>query len=241
MAIQISDSAEFEKLIGALARELVDANIFFRLHTDLLKAATEYTDEMNQTATFWDRTIHAHLDAAVFRLCKIFDQDTRNLSLPGLLDTVRANPHLFEPAAFEKRMEGREFAETLKADPPKLDRALLDQDIAYVTRANNAVVDRLINVRHNFYSHRNAKDVVAGQVVGEKYSLTRDDVHELLRGGMRIANHYSVAFSAQSYSTQMVGHDDYIWVLKAVRARLKARQQEFEEECRRFGVDPSQL
>lgn len=38
MAIEVSDSAEFQRLIGALAHELVNANIFYQLHTDLLKA-----------------------------------------------------------------------------------------------------------------------------------------------------------------------------------------------------------
>jgi TPR repeat protein len=62
MAIQVRDSAEFRRLIKTMAHELVDANIFFRLHTGLLKRSAEYADAMNESWTFWDRTINAPKD-----------------------------------------------------------------------------------------------------------------------------------------------------------------------------------
>lgn len=145
--------------------------------------------------TFWDRTITAHLDAAILRLCRIYDQKRRNLGLYGLLDTIRANPHLFSPEEYAKRMEGG--APNLLSDgPPILDLQILAQDIVYVCRATNPIVDRLIAVRHNYYSHRNADDVVADVTVGEEYPMTRDDVAELLRGGMEIASRYNELFHA---------------------------------------------
>jgi AbiU2 len=241
MAIQVRDSAELQRLLKALASELVDANIFFRLHVDLVKATGEFADEMNQAWTFWDRTLAAHLDTAVFRLCKIFDQDDRNLGLRGLLETVRANPHLFSAKEFAKRVEARPAGELLAADPPVLDRAQLDRDIAYATRANNPRVERLIAVRHNFYSHRNAADVVADRSVGAEYPISRDDVAELLRAGMEIVNRYSIAFEAHAYSAKMIGHDDYLSVLKSVRERLARQRKDLEDEFRRHGIDPGQL
>ena len=45
---------------------------------------------MNQSWTFWDRTLNAHLDAAVFRLCKIFDQDKTNRSESTVVKRIRA-------------------------------------------------------------------------------------------------------------------------------------------------------
>jgi hypothetical protein len=241
LAIQVRDSAEFQRLLVALSQELVEANIFFRMHMDLIAASTEYADEMNQSVTFWDRTITAHLDAAILRLCRIYDQEKRNLSLSGLLDTIRANPHLFSAQQFERRIEGNPAAQLLNADPPVLDRAILDKDISYVTRATNPIVDRLIDVRHNYYSHRNAADVVAERRVADEHPITRDDVGEMLRGGMEIANRYNEIFRAHFYSTQMVGADDYKSVLKAVRKRIAAQRQALEEECRRFGLDPGDV
>ena len=78
-------------LLRACRWELVEANIFFRLHTDLVKTGIEYADEMDQSWTL-GRHPPAHLDAAMFRAGKIFDRDTGNFGLRGLLHTMRANP-----------------------------------------------------------------------------------------------------------------------------------------------------
>jgi hypothetical protein len=237
MAIPIRNSAELQRLLVAIAKELVEANIFFRLHMDLIAASREFADEMNESWTFWDRTIASHLDAAILRLCKIYDQKPRNLGLFGLLDTVRANPHLFSAEEYTKRMEGR--APNLLIDgPPILDLPTLETDIAHVRRGTNAMVDRLVNVRHNYYSHRNADDVVADVTVGVKHPITRDEVGTLLRDGMEIANRYNALFDANFYSTQMVGHDDFKHVLAAVRQQIAALRRAFQEDCRRSGVDP---
>jgi AbiU2 len=238
MAISVRDSKEFQRLLEAISWELVEANIFFRMHMDLIKAASRFQREINEARTFWDRTITAHLDAAILRLCRIFDQNDRNLGLGALLDTILANPHFFAPKEFARRVEGRPAAEALTAEPPILDRAQLDRDIASVSRSGNTCVDLLIDVRHNYYSHRNAEDVAVGRIVADEHPLSRDDVGELLRCGMEIANRYSSLFHANLYSTQMVGHDDFIHVLGAVRFKLEASEREFAEECRRLGIDP---
>jgi hypothetical protein len=104
---------------------------------------------------------------------------------------------------------------------------------------SHPAVDRLIVVRHNYYSHRNADDVVADVKVGEEHPITRDDVAELLRGGMEIAIRYNAMFHANVYSTQMIGNDDFKHVVAAVQQWLAAKRRDFKEECRRLGVDPN--
>jgi hypothetical protein len=37
--------------------------------------------------------VQAHLDSAVFRLCRIYDQDDKNLGLRGFIHTIQSNPH----------------------------------------------------------------------------------------------------------------------------------------------------
>jgi HEPN superfamily AbiU2-like protein len=81
MAIRIKDSAQFKRLIEALALELVDANIYFRLHNALEEARGEFGRELNESWTFWSLTLQAHFDAAAFRLCRIFDQYNGALNL----------------------------------------------------------------------------------------------------------------------------------------------------------------
>ncbi len=50
--IDVSDSAEFKRLLEALVDELIDARDHFRLHRDLDAAIPEYQVEFNQSASF---------------------------------------------------------------------------------------------------------------------------------------------------------------------------------------------
>jgi hypothetical protein len=122
MAIQVRDSTEFKRLVEAIALELVDANIAFRMQTDLIAAYEgESRDAMRQGWTFWSLTIQAHLDSAVFRLCRIYDQDDKNLGLRGFLHTIQSNQHLFAKPQFAQRVASRPHAESLIADFAALD------------------------------------------------------------------------------------------------------------------------
>jgi hypothetical protein len=174
-------------------------------------------------------------------LCKIYDPNKAHAGLRGLLDTIRATPQWFTPDRFRERMQGRSAAAGLIANPPVLDTAQLATDLAYVTRTTNPAVNRLIEARNNYYSHRNAADITSGVDLAAQYQLTREDVADLLRGGMQIANRYNALFRANIFSTQIVGHDDYKSVLKAVREKLERLRREIDDEARRYGIDPAAL
>ena len=47
-----------------------------------------------------------------------------------------------------------------------------------IRRLIDGSTDRLIDIRHNYYSHRNARDVVADVVIAEAYPHMRDEVGE---------------------------------------------------------------
>ena len=227
MAIQVRDSTEFQRLLHAIALELVDANIAFRMHGDLIAAYESGSGEaMRQAWTFWSLTIQGHLDSAVFRLCRIYDQDDKNLGLRGILHTIKSNQHLFSKEQFAARIQGRQHADSLIADFAPLDVQEIDADMAYATRASNPVVDRLIAVRHNYYSHRNASDVVADRAVSEAYPHMRHEVGDLLQGGIAIVNRYGMLFDANTWSTYIIGRDDYHYVLRAAQERLDRHRSE---------------
>lgn len=218
MAIQVRDSAEFQRLLHTLALELVDANISFKLHTNLIAAyESDRGEAMRQAWTFWSLTIQAHVDSAILRLCRIYDQDDKNLGLRGFMHTIQSNPHLFSKEQFAARVQGRPHL--LGAFAP-LDPKQIEVDMAYVTCATNPLVDRLIKIRHNYYSHRNAKDVVADHAVAEKYPHMRDEVGELLKVGLAIVNLYSNLFEANTWTSGIVAQDDYHYVLRAAQERL---------------------
>jgi hypothetical protein len=221
MAIEIRNSTEFQRILQTISLELVDANIAFNMHINLISAyQSESADAMRQAWTFWSLTIQAHLDSAVLRLCRIYDQDDKNLGLRGFIHTIQSNPHLFSKEQFAARMKSRANAESLIEAFVPLDSRQIDVDMAYVTRASNPTVDRLIAIRHNYYSHRNAKDVVADRAVSEKYPHMRDEVGELLKVGLAIVNLYSNLFEANSWSSGIIGQDDYQYVLRAAQERL---------------------
>jgi hypothetical protein len=222
MAIQVHDAEELKRLIQVLALELVDANIAFKMHMNLIAAYEgESRAAMLEGWTFWALTIQGHLDSAVFRLCRIYDQDDRNLGMRGLFDTIRANQHFFSRARFAERMQGRDHAEELIANFEPIDAAQLAADINYVTRTTNPVVDRLIRVRHNYYSHRNATDVVDDLAIHETYPHMRHEVGDLLEDGLDIMNRYSMLFDRNSWSPQIMGSSDYHFVLRAARERFE--------------------
>jgi hypothetical protein len=226
VAIAIQNPEQFRRLLVALANEIVDANIYWKLHKDLQIAAATFQTEVNQAPAFWSLTLQAHLDAAVFRLCKIYDQHRDGLNLQSLLQTIQANAHVFSEENFRARLAGNPFVDSLAAEARAPDMTQLATDLAYVSKNTNAKVQVLVDLRNKFYAHRASRDVVAATDFATEYPLTKGDVTELLTTALEIVNRYSNLFHAQSYSSQMVGRDDYRTVIDAVHWDLKRRDSE---------------
>ena len=235
MKITIRDAQEFHTLLTALIGEITQAQDHFRLHQDLKAARDgEYAKEFNESQTFWYLTQRAHLDATLQRLCKAYDQNSRSLNLRNLLDTIEANQHHFDEADFRERLKDNPFVESLAEMARRPDRAQLQKDKRAVNEASNPLVKNLMMWRHLFIAHRDAGKLLKGVALGEKYPLTFMDVESLLDEGAHIVNRYGILFIAQSHSRAMVGHDDYLRVLEAVRAELTAQEASFQEDIRQF-------
>lgn len=233
MRLVIKSSEEFENLLDALLDELVNANIFFKLYTDLTNSVAEYEREFNQSQAFWTLTFQAHLDACLFRLCRVYDKTAHSLSLCNLLDTIKGNLHLFDVASFKERLKDNQFVESLALTARKPDVRQLDEDIDYVS-ANNPMVKKLIVWRNKIFAHRDARNVIIKKSLAVSYPLSTSDISELLERGMTILNRYSSLFRASSSSTQIVGHDDYKFVLNCIRSEIKRQEDEFAAEVERY-------
>ena len=59
MKIAIKSGDELNKLLDALAADIVDANIYYKLFAGLTNVLSEYSDERNQSNTFWWLTLRA--------------------------------------------------------------------------------------------------------------------------------------------------------------------------------------
>lgn len=233
MQIKISSSEEFGRLLEALSNETVTACIHFRLYSDLEASRADYASEFSESWTFWSLTFQAHWDTTLFRLCKIYDQHNTSLNLRNLLDTIEANAGIFDVEDFRERLKENPFVESLASDSKKPDLKQLQRDKNVVSESN-PLVKALVFWRNNFFAHRSAKHVAANKSLADHYTFDVAAVDTLLKEGMRILNSYSVLFRALSYSTQIVGHDDYRHVLEASRSVLKRHEEELSREFDKF-------
>ncbi len=234
MRIPTRNSDEFGLLLSALANELVDAKVHFKLYQDLVAAIPVYPDEFSQSWTFWSLTISAHLDAVALRLCKAYDQSftATTLNLRSFLEIINANLNLFEKPNFRERMKGNPFVDSLAATAREPEPDQLKKDIESVGHSN-PLVKNLTIWRNNFYAHRSVAHVLDAGTFAN-YPVPIADVEALLENGLAILNRYSNMFSATLFSTMIVGRDDYLHLLKSVRESLDAEEARIEEEIKRF-------
>ena len=230
--IRIKNSAEFEELMKGLARDIVDANIHFRLHKNLNNAISEYVSELNQAAAFWNLAISAQVDATLVRLCRAYDSHTSSLSLPRLLATIEANLHIFDTPEFKKRLKDNPFVESLASDSRIPDKDELKADIAFVSNAD-PFVRHLLAWRNNIGAHRNPRETLSpNSVVVDPLEFA--EVEVLLERAIRILNKYSLLFGELAYSTSMFGEDSYKYVLNCIREDIAARARELKEEMAKY-------
>jgi len=233
MQIKISSAEEFERLLDALSNETVTACIHFRLYSDLEAARAKYSTEFNQSWTFWSLTFQSHWDTTLFRLCKIYDQHNTSLNLRNLLDTIEANIGIFDVENFRERLKGNAFVDSLASGAKRPDLKELQKHKEAVSESNS-LVKALVFWRNNFFAHRSAKHVATKTSLTDHYTFDISGVDTLLKEAMQILNSYSVLFRASSYSTQIVGYDDYKHVLEATRSVLKRHEEEWTRELDRL-------
>lgn len=233
-AISITNEDQLDKLLRAISWELVQADVFLKLRDDLQKSIPEYVSEMNNSNTFWHLTFDGLLDACMIRLCRAFDSDKKASSLPNLLLTIRNNRHFFAESLFRLRMEGRDIEEAVlsKDNVPSIEA--IDYDLERTSRRNSKVRD-LIEWRGNVYAHRNWERVVRAEDFENRPVLSLEDISELLKMGLDIVNNYSRLFKIHSYSSQIVGHDDFRFVLRSIRGEVRRMRERFDHDMATFG------
>jgi len=233
MRLKIRDESDFERLIEALADDLVSASIHFKLYLDLRKSGQDYLRELNHSIAFWQATFRAHLDATLFRLCRIYDQYKTSLSLRNWLDTIQENLELFDVPNFKARLKDNPFVESLAGDARKPEGGQLKEDIFLVSESN-PLVKNLIKLRMNLFAHKSANNIILGKDLMQIYPITLDEIQSLLDNGMGILNRYSSLFRAQLYYNQVVGHDDYLYVFSAIKADLDRRDAVLKAELEKL-------
>jgi hypothetical protein len=224
---------EFKALFEALTNDFVTAKIHAKFLIDLNEVAPRYVPEINESVTFWQLTMRANLDAVIIRLCKAYEPHPQAVNLPNILDTIVAHPELFSDESFRARLQDNPYVENLVASRGTLDPIQLQKDRSFVSHQTNPIVKALMFWRNNLHVHQSRAHAIAPDTLDERYPLSSDDLETLLDEGMTILNRYAGMFNAIVYSTQIVGDDDFLGVLDAVKEARERRIVTFNERFRR--------
>jgi len=217
---------EFRRLLDALARDVVDANVHWQLYRDLIDELKRFSHVQNQSRTFWYLTLNAHSFTAFECLARAYDQNNKSLNLCSWLKTIQQNSHLFETKVFKIRMADNPFVESLADSHQIPDAAQLESDIQLCSRSDPQVC-ALIKHRNNISAHRNAHMTAQGFPIGKKFGLSVDVFEKLLTRAHETVNRYSYSFAASTYSLKMVGNYDFKYIMESVEKAV-----ELERICR---------
>lgn len=232
MEIRINSHEEFDTLLNALSTEIVDAEIYYQLYKNLMEAIPDYEKAYNQSNTFWSLTTKSLVRATLSCLCRVYDQNSKSLNLVNLLDTIKANMEIFDTENFKQRLRNSPFVESLSKTALKPDIETLNSDIESV-QPTNPLVKKLIIWRNNIIAHTTARNILNERDIVKAYPITQAEISELLTRSTGILNKYSGLFRASVYSTQVVGEDDYLYVLKAVQEKVRRHEEEIAAEINR--------
>lgn len=229
MEIKIQKSEELTRLLDALSKEIVLAHIYYHLLCDLVKAKPTHEREFQNFNTFWNLTLGALRTAYQTHLCRIYDQESKSLNLVNLLHTIEANLHLFSEVYFRKRLEGNAFVDSLAKTKLMPEKQEIEGDIKLVT-CKNSLVKKLMVWRNNIVAHRGAKVVLGKSQVLQDNPLSDAEIRQLLEQSLKVFNKYSSLYCATTQSSGIIGHDDYLHLLKSVGLGLKKREEDIEKQ-----------
>jgi hypothetical protein len=205
------NSGEFDGLLERLAQDVTDAAIFRKLWKDLIESQQKYAHELIQSWTFWSLSIRANSEAALLRLCRIYAANDHALTLSSWLKAIKNNQRLFsEP------LDLQEIGRHLELVSP-----------------DDSIVGKLIGLRNNFIAHISWRNVTEDLDMHKRFPLSSDEVDTLVGRATDILNRYSLLFKRTVWSTEIVGRNDFMDILKRVRRDLERQEAEIAEEYRR--------
>ena len=184
---------------------------------------TDHNLVVVQSNTFWSMTLDAHINTCMNILCRVYDQNNKSLHLRSWLHTIEENIHLFEEEEFRKRLKGNAFVDSLAETSRKPDKAKLEKDIQLCSMDDPLV--KTLNIhRGSRIAHKNAKNIVAERYIGDDFPLTYTDIDTLLDRAKNILNRYSKLFTASINSMQIIGDDDYRFIIQCVEEKVLERR-----------------
>lgn len=233
MANKIS-STELSKRISALSNDVVNANIHWKMRCDLINSLQKYPLVGPQSNTFWHYTLKAHATSTIINLCRIYEKRQGTLNLLEWLKTIQDNLNLFETSAFKKRLAGNEFVDSLALEARCPDKSTLEADIANCS-PSDSLVKKLMDYRGDFFAHKNTDIAIGNKLIQAEQLPSDEDISALLERAITIFNRYSYLFQAETYSTNVIGRDDYKYIFSCVNSAVEKSRRETQELLDKHG------
>lgn len=233
MKLPITDSEGMNRLLDALADEIVNAHVCHRLFCNLVGSIPKYEKDIDHSPVFWNYTLSSLRDTRLLRLCRIYDQHSKSLNLFNLLQTIEANPHLFSETEFRKRRSDSPHVDYLAACPRQPDEKQLHADLTYASN-DNSLVRKLMVWRNNIVAHRGTKLTLGRKDILDSNPISKTELEELLNRALKIFNHYSHLFRASTWSVQMIGEEDYQYCLEMLHKGIETAKAERKTEIDRL-------
>ncbi len=223
--IPVRDSGEFASLLKTLVDDIRTSRDYYQLYRNLHEALKEYDTEFHQSPAFWSLTFQALGEAAVLRLCRVYDQQDSANHLHGLLLTIRANPKLFEEAQFRERLKNNPAVDSLAKYGTTPQAENLEADLK-LTSLDDPDVLLLYQWRGTVIAHRNAKMAKGTATWAKENPLPWAVIEKLIERAFDIFNRYSTLFNAVSYSTMLIGENDYKNLLHLLQLGVKKSRED---------------
>jgi AbiU2 len=202
VTLNMPSEADLITALRTLADDVQVAAIHHRLASDLSAAVPEFVRELNQASAFWSLTMYAHLSEVRTRLCRLYDQHRSALSLRTWL-------------AAAAKLES-------------LRQSSIASDLREV-EATDPVVKKVVKLRNNVVAHT-AATPIDRRALEQAFGLTFAESDLLVHRAVSLVNTYGQRLMRQSWSTQIVGHDDYLTVLRAIRFHGEAIEAKIQAE-----------
>lgn len=165
-------------------------------------------------------------------LCRVYDSHDKSLNIRNLIDVAVANPAWFGAAEFRLRKQGNPYVESLAEIDRLPKKRRIRADLKF---CSGPLVSRLHVWRHQAVAHRSREYALDPAAAIARSPISTQDMQKLTDRGARMVNYYSQLFDANSHMTRIVGHNDFIHVLNAVREHRLSAERKITEELRQAG------
>lgn len=218
---------QFSALFMALARDVVDAHIFWNQAKALQAQMEQWPEVTTEGSVFWLYTLEAYQRTALSCLCRVFDQEPTALHLRSLLLLTSNHRHYFGKGAAARRQEDDPFAQWLPDDAVAPEPAQVATDVAMCERTDPDVA-ALALFRDNFIAHRSTKLSMSN--APPTVTLEQERIERLLDRAHTLLNRYSYMRDASFFSMTPLGHDAVEAIFKCVQEHLNHLRERREAE-----------